>query len=172
MPTSTPILQFYSSPEQIQTLANIGHNVPGYIFCFIAVIFLLAEFGYHRKAFAYVYSSLFIAMPVAFIGFVFLSNGLAHIGALVSTIALYPEVYLHVLTLVGNVFGGIGEILYVRRKIRYPIGALFFPVIFLVDGFLSILHPHGNGGHHDIFHNLYGSLVIMAALLIVLERLI
>jgi plastocyanin len=166
------ILQFYSSPEQIQALANFAHNVPGYILCLVAVLFLVAEFGYHRKQLAILYSAIFIAMPVTFIGFVFLSNGIHNIGKLVSIISQYPEVYLHVFTLIGNLWGGIGEILYVRGKIRHPLGALFFPVIFIVDGYLSILHPHGAGGHHDIFHNVYGSVMVLAGLLIITGRLI
>ena len=171
MPT-TPIVEFYSSPQQIQALANFGHNVPGYILCVIAVLFLLAEFGYHRQKLAYIYSGLFIIMPVAFSGYVLLVHGLANSLKIAAIISDYPEVYLHVLTLVGNIFGGVGEILYVRGKIRYPLGALFLPVLFLVDGYLSILHVHGAGGHHDVFHNLYGSLMVFAGILIILERLI
>jgi hypothetical protein len=172
MPTSTPILQFYSSADQIQALANLGHNVPGYFLCIFAVMFLLAEFGYQRKALAQVYSWIFIAMPTLFIGFVFVSNGLPNTAKLAAIASGYPEVSLHILTLIGNIFGGVGEILYVRGKLKYPLGALCLPVLFLVDGYLSVLHPHGAGGHHDVFHNVYGSLMLTAGLLIILERLI
>lgn len=172
MATSSGIFSFYSSPEQIQTLANFGHNVSGYLLCLIAALFLFAEFGYYRERLTLIYSAIFIAMPVSFIGYVLFSNGVTNIPTIAAITALYPEVYLHILTLVGNLFGGIGEILYVRGWLRFPLGALYLPVLFLVDGFLSILHVHGAGGHHDIFHNVYGSLMVFAGLLIIAERLI
>ena len=172
MATASGILSFYSAPAQIQTLSNFGHNAPGYLLCLIAILFLFAEFGYYRERLALVYSGIFIAMPVSFIGYVLFSNGITNIPTIAAITALYPEVYLHILTLLGNLFGGIGEILYVRGRIRFPLGALYLPVLFLADGFLSILHVHGAGGHHDVFHNVYGSLMVFAGLLIITERLI
>lgn len=172
MATTTQILQFYTSPEQIQRLANLGHNVPGYIICGIAILFLFAELGYRRTFLATIYSSIFIAMPVSFIGYIFISNGLPNSTTLARIVAQYPEVYLHILTLIGNLIGGVGEILYVRGRLRHPLGAFCLPILFLMDGYLSILHPHGVGGHHNLFHSLYGSLMVLVGMLIIVERLI
>ncbi len=172
MATTTDILKFFSSPEQVQTLANFAHNIPGFILCITALLFLAAELGYQRQKLAIVYSTLFIIMPVVFSGYIFLSHGFANSLKIAAIISDYPEVYLHAFTLLGNLLGGIGELLYVRGKIRSPLGALCLPVLFLVDGYLSILHVHGAAGHHDLFHNFYGSMMVFTGLLIIIERLI
>lgn len=166
------ILKYYSSASEIQALADFGHNVPGLIICVVAILFLFSELGYKRKQIATFYSAVFIAMPTVYISYVLFGHGLQNTIPIIRLIMTVPEVYLHIFTLIGNLIGGIGEILYVRGKIKSPLGAMLFPVLFLIDGFLSILHPHGSHGHGDIFHNLYGSIMVMVGMLMIIGRLI
>jgi len=168
----TEITQFYTSPEQIQQIATIGHNVPGFVLCIVAILFLLSELGNSSKRLFPVYTGLLVLMPNIFWIYVFFSNGLTNSIALVKIMSNYPEVYLHSLTWLTNTVGGIGEFLYKKGKLQHPLGFLFFPMIFIIDGFLSILHPHGGAGHGDIFHNLYGSVIVLVGMTMIIGRLL
>jgi len=108
----TEITQFYTSPEQIQQIATIGHNVPGFVLCIVAILFLLSELGNSSKRLFPVYTGLLVLMPNIFWIYVFFSNGLTNSIALVKIMSNYPEVYLHSLTWLTNTVGGIGECRY------------------------------------------------------------
>jgi len=166
------ITEYYGSALELQVLTDFAHAVPGIVVCVIALLFLFSELGYKRKQISTFYSIVFMAMPVSFISYILFGHGLQNTIPILRLIITAPEVYLHIFTLIGNLIGGIGEISYVRGKIKAPLGALLFPVLFLMDGYLSILHPHGSHGHGDIFHNLYGSIMVLTGLLMITARLI
>lgn len=169
------VAYIYKSPAQLQTISNYFHNGNGIFILLVAMFLLLSAFGQHRKKFFLVAApTILIFESVLSLIYGFFNPGLDKFLITTQVIFAFPEFWVHILMAVITIVCGSLELLFIFGKIKNKLVHFAFPTLFIAVGYLFILHPHG--GLHDenvvFFHSLFGSLLIFAGIILLVQRLV
>lgn len=168
------VASLYTSPEEVRYIANIAHNIPGFVFIIAGVLILLAGLGYRKTLLTYSYAGLLFVFSTLFTSYIFVSNGIGNTVAMTQAIWHYPEISIHLVQSFAVITGSLFELLHLRRIVKNKLALLAFPALFIVLGYTNILHPHGpiHNEQHAFFHSLLGGVQLAVGIFLIIHRLL
>lgn len=174
MNTTQKVALLFSSPAEVQQLANLAHQVSGILLIITAFLILLS---YNKKLQASLqrgYATLLIVTSLLFTSYILVSKGIQNLKLLIEVILSFPEIAVHLSQIVIIIVGCVGELYLIGKMRMHQSLQLIFPGAFILLGMTNILHPRGSfhDEHTMYIHALLGCLQILFGLFLIVGRLL
>lgn len=164
----------YNSAQEIQKVSNISHNIWGICLFLVATLILLVSYNYRKAILMLVIPFFLVLMELGFLGYIFFNKGLDKTFTVGELILTFPEIYVHLFMAATTIIGSMIELLYIRGKVKNQLFVLAFPAIFVILGFLNVVHPHGGSSHDTgdaLFHSFLGIFFVTTGIFFLIGRL-